>query len=609
MPHSNLFARAALFMRVVFTASLPFMGATLTAAAPASAEDSRLSGFADAVSLPVTAQDIVIETESAIYAIKTIALRGTSMTNADLAALLDPKTQLSLADRFSKLSASEVFIPELTVTAKSTPVQKVAYQNVKFSDVQQGKAATADIEATHFSVADAREESIEGSYGTIHAQGLDLALASRVMTETREDESEPLKVLYDNFSMEGFRINVIGQEPISMTIGKVTGRDVKARTFAIHPSDLQSTAGDRVKFAALTQDLFTSIEMEDMVANDIELKSRSDGRPFYLSLAKMSMSKLGKAKIADIDFGSLFMKVQGSGVKVDDIDFKSVDFQKSRNLPVKAPSDKTESEMSGGDPESGDSSQLAALVPSVSQFIVNKAAISLDEDKRAVETTKPDFLVDHFELDDGLVTDTKPLQATVTLDHFTLDLQSVRDADLRPFIEMGYSKLDLSAKIAMAWNADTKELDIQDVSISGVDMGAVKVTGVIDNISKDFFSGDSTAMQAAALGALVKKVEIRIDNGGLFDKAMALQAKTQKQSIDTVKQSYVTAAAIGIPAMLDNRPASKIIGAALAKFVANPKTFHLIAIAADGLGAADFALVKEPAALLDALDIKATANE
>jgi hypothetical protein len=396
-----------------------------------------------------------------------------------------------------------------------------------------------------------------------------------------------------------------------MAIGKITGRNVKARAFAIHPSDLQTAAddGDGTQFAALTKDFFTSIEMEEMVANDIELKSRSNGQPLYLSLGKMSISMLGDAKIADVDFGSFFMKVEGSSVKIEDIDFKSIDFQKLRNLPVKTSSNKTESKTSGADPEADDTLEGPALVPAVSQFIVSKAGISLDEDKRAAEGAKPDFFIDHFEVDGGQLVDSKPTQVTATLDHFTLDLRSFRDLDLRPLLEMGYSKLDLSAKIEMAWNVRTEELDIKDVSISGIDMGTVKVTGVIDNVSKDFFSGDSTAMQAAAFGALVKKVEIRIDNGGLFEKAMAMQAKTQKKSIDEIKQSFVTAAAIGIPAMLNNRPASKIIGAALAKFVANPKSFHLVATSADGLGAADFALAKEPASLLDVLDIKATANE
>ena len=161
----------------------------------------------------------------------------------------------------------------------------------------------------------------------------------------------------------------------------------------------------------------------------------------------------------------------------------------------------------------------------------------------------------------------------------------------------------------MAWDAGAEELTIKDVSISGADMGAVKVSGLVDNVTKDFFSGDATAMQAAAFGALVKKIELKIENAGLFEKAAAAQARAQNKSVEEIKRNYVSAAAIGLPAMLDNKPAAKIIGAALAKFAASPKTFHLTAVSSDGLGAADFALTKDPVSLLDALDIKATANE
>jgi hypothetical protein len=612
MSRLNDFARSVLSMHA---ASLSLVlalliGNAIAAPAPASAEDSKVNGAADnAVPAAASAENTTIETDSATYAIKRIELRGTSMTDADLAGLLDSKSQVSIVERFSKLSAAEVFIPELTITTKSEPAQKVLYRNIKLLDVQQGKAAAADIEASHFSVSDAKKNSIEGSYGHIHAQGIDLVLASHVMSETRKDEAEPLKKLYDNFSIEGFRIDILGKEPVSMTIGTMIGRNVKTRAFAVHSSDLQTVTDDQTQLTSLVRDFFTSIEMEEMTGNDIELKSRSEGRPLAVSLGKMSISKLGDSKIADIDFGSFTMKVQGAAIKIKDIDFKAIDFQKLRNAPVKTAVSDAQSKTGGADSKIEDSQQAAVLVPAVSQFIVSKIDVSLDESKKASENAQSDFLIDHFEVDGGMPLDSKPTQVTATLDHFTLDLKSFKDADLRPIVEMGYAKVDLSSRIEMAWNASTESLDIKDVSVSGLDMGAVKVTGLIDNVSKDFFSGDSTAMQAAAFGALIKKVEIRINNGGLFERAMAMQAKVQNKPVEEIKQSYVTTAAIGIPAMLDNKPASKIIGAALAKFVANPKSFHLTAVSSDGLGAADFALAKDPASILDSLDIKAVANE
>jgi hypothetical protein len=306
------------------------------------------------------------------------------------------------------------------------------------------------------------------------------------------------------------------------------------------------------------------------------------------------------------------MKVDDTSVKIEDIDFKTIDFQKLRE-PLKPVAHGT---LNGGDDLQGgggadeeETEQPAVLVPTVAQFMMSKIDVSLGNDEREPTAVKPSFAIDHFEVDGAMPFEARPTQVTATLDHFTLNPALLKDSYLKPLVDMGYPKLDLSSRVEMAWDMSTEELTVKDVSINGSDMGALKVSGVIDKVSKDFFSGDTTAMQAAALGASIKKIEVRLDNAGLFERVIALEAKEQHKSIDDIKQTYVANAALGIPAMLNNKPAAKLIGAAVAKFVANPKSLHIVASSAEGLGAADFALIDDPTTLLDSLDIKATANE
>jgi hypothetical protein len=590
------FARTGLLVRVTLVlASTAFLASSL-----AKAQDSRLGGFAAATDLGLVAENTVIETDAATYAIKRIELHGSNLTKADLDALLDPKSATSVADRFTKLSAAEIIIPEIAVTTKTVPVQKISYQNIKLSNVEKGKAAAADVEGAYFTLTDEKNGRAEGNYGHIHAQTIDLALAARIANDVRKDDSEPLSLIYESFSVEGFKLNSPGKNTLAMTIGKIAGKNVKARPFATRPSDFQKANNDPVRLARLMKDLLTSMEMEDLIASDIELKSETDGKPVAMSLAKMSMAKFGDAKIDDIDFGTFAIKVKEAAINIDDIDFKNIDFQRLREFSdAKSPETPA--------PDADANQQTAVFAPSISQFTVSKTKVSIFDENGAPGDIKGAFSIDHFEIDGGQPV--APTHLTATLDHFVFDLAAFKDKELKPLADMGYSKLDLSSRIEMTWNATAEELSIKDVSVNGVGMGAVKIGGLIDNVTKDFFSGDSAAMQAAALGALVKKVELQIDNAGLFEKAIAVQAKSQNKSIEEIKQSYVTTAAIGIPAMLDNRPAAKIVGAALAKFFANPKSFHLVATSADGLGAADFALAKEPSALLDVLDVKATANE
>jgi hypothetical protein len=71
----------------------------------------------------------------------------------------------------------------------------------------------------------------------------------------------------------------------------------------------------------------------------------------------------------------------------------------------------------------------------------------------------------------------------------------------------------------------------------------------------------------------------------------------------------VAGAAVGIPAMMGNSPASKAIGNAVAKFLADPKTLRISARSRDGLGASDLMMLSDPLALLDKVEISASANE
>ncbi len=595
--------RMSIFVRTGFAIGLGAWTAcfAIEGSGPAYAQDQRLGAFLQ-VGIAASAENVTIETDYATYTIGKIALRGTGLTNGDLATLLDPKAVLSLTDRFGKLTAAEITIPELTLVTKSAPTQKVTYQNIKLTDVKQGKAAVADIDGALFTITDAKAGMIEGSYGHMHAQGVDLALASHIVSDARKDESEALKTLYESFSVDGFKMNGMGKEALSLTAGSFSGRNVKGRAFATRPSEFQASASDPAHAALMLKDIFTSFDMEGMSASNIQLHSESDGKPVALSLGKISIANFGNAKIADIRFEDFAVNVQGSTVKIGDIDFKGIDFARLRDLPA-TPAPKAEDDDAG-------TKESAVFIPVVAEFSVNKVAISVADDNGAsVDAKKGTFSIDHFQVDGGMPIETTPTQLTATLDHFVFDLKLMKDKDVRSLTDMGYTKLDLSSRIEMAWDASAEELTVKDVSLSGADMGVVKISGLVDNVTKDFFSGDSTAMQAAAFGALVKRLEIKIDNAGLFEKAAAAQAKAENKSVDEIKKNYVAAAAIGLPAMLDNRPAAKIIGAALAKFAASPKSFHLTAISADGLGAADFALTKEPSSLLDSLEIKATANE
>ena len=81
---------------------------------------------------------------------------------------------------------------------------------------------------------------------------------------------------------------------------------------------------------------------------------------------------------------------------------------------------------------------------------------------------------------------------------------------------------------------------------------------------------------------LIKKLALHVENAGLFDKALAVQAKNEKQSVDEARQSDILKAILLLPALLGNEAPARALGAALAKFIAAPKNFSLQALAPEG---------------------------
>jgi len=548
------------------------------------------------------AENISLDTDIASYKIKSVELHGTAITDAALATLLDPKDKSPIAERFSKLTAAEVVIPEIVMTTKSEPIQTITYRNLKLSDVQSGKAASADVESAQVAIAEQKDvPAVDGTYGHMQAKAIDLALAAHIVTETRKDDSEPLKTLYESFTVDKTVIKSSGKDSFTFTIGGISGHNVKGRALTTRPTDLQAQSKDPKFVAAILKDFLLSFEIGDSEAKDIEMVATADGKPVTLSLGKMSIANFANGKTADIDFGPLSVTTSDATVKIADINVKDLDFPKLREKlpPSTAPA---------GDAEAEASEESRAFAPSVAKLSVDKVEVSMKETDKPTEPNGA-IAIARFSVEGGTPAEGQPAHTNLNLDHFSMDLSMLKDKDVKTLTDMGYSKLDLSGHLEMAWQPDTEKLALKDISISGVDMGKVEVSGQFDNVNKDFFSGDATAMQAAALGALIKEVHLSFENTGLVERAIAMQAKAQGKSVEDIKRSYVTAAAVGLPAMLDNKPAAKAVGAALARFVATPKNFRLTATSADGLGATDFALISDPGTLLDAIEVKATANE
>ena len=174
---------------------------------------------------------------------------------------------------------------------------------------------------------------------------------------------------------------------------------------------------------------------------------------------------------------------------------------------------------------------------------------------------------------------------------------------------MGYRHATLNGAFTSSYDAGAQELTIHKLSLDEPAMGSLELTLRLANVSPDLLSADPEAAQASAIAVLAKTLDLKIANAGLFEKAIALKAQQDRISVAAERAFGVDFFKNKLPVMLGEGQGIKTIGDAISKFIADPKTLHVSLGSKEGLGVGAIGMLGDPGALLDSLDIKATAND
>ncbi len=530
----------------------------------------------------VSAQNVAIDIGPAHYTISAVTLNGTRFGDADLAALLDPKSIVRAADRLEKFSAAHVAIPEIAMRARfGDRTESDSYHDVSFDDVVDGRAAKATVASMASKTAAPDTGATQVNYGPITATGLDLALAARIVSESRQSDAEPLHALYDELQIGGGKI-VFEKAQLEIDIGALSAKDIKGRPLRVPPA--AAPFADNLHNNSFTADILESFEVGAIDIDNLRVVVTDKDAAGTGTIAGIHLSQMADAKIAAAEFSGLAVTAGGSSIKIGNAAARDVDLAALRNWAA------------------SDSAR-----PSSAAVAGEIRLTGLDVDTGEAKS-RTRFQVGGLDLVSASPVDGIPTRFSTLINHFTFDPKDA-GGEWNGVLALGYDKIDLSSRLDAHFDATKQQLGLDDLSLSGVDMGAVKIACSFSNVSKDLFSADQTQLEAAALSMLLRRIEIRVENGGFFERIVAAAAKQSNKSPEAVRQTYVAAAAIGVPALLGGGPAAKVLGDAIAKFVAAPKNLRVVAVAREGLGVADFVLIKDPSTLMNKLSIEAAADE
>ena len=552
-----------------------------------------------------SAEDVTIETDLATYRMKRIDLSGTSLSQAEFAQILDPNSTASLAERLGKLSAAAITIPELIAETKLGPLrQKILYRDIALDTVVQGKAAAASAAGASFSVSDPQSGDIEGSYGHISAKAVDLVLAASIMTGARDDADGRKMPLYDEFAVDGFDL-ANPKTGLKLDIRAVAGRGVKGRPShlplaAAKETNQTPTAPERHSDFPFV-DVLDSFAIDEIEASDVTLAFRQDAAPLGLSLSRLTISQFDGHRIGAIESRDSTLKTTTTQIGLAGLVLRGIDLDHFHDKLV---------DVTATEAKTSPRAKIDDFLPNFEQMVLNRLDIGFlnPREGQGDETVADAVSVERLEVVSPHRKADSPITIYASLEHLIWRPGEFSGA---PFdlTAIGFSGLDLSSRLEMAWTEASHELAIKAFSFEGVDMGTLEISGLVGNLTDDLASTNDEVATAAAQNVIAKRLDLRFQNAGLVEKALALQAKNQKKSAEGVRQADAMAASLLLPALLGNGPSAKAIGSALAKFIANPKSLHLVAVAPAGLSVADLEVMKTPTALFDKLDIEASANQ
>ena len=540
--------------------------------------------------------------------IPSVETSGGSLTDGDLRAILDPQDSATLAQRLARANASAVSVPQ--VIFEMAPGVRLTYRDIKLVNLANGLIDAASAAGASADLPDPKGGTLSARYGAMSIRKLNLGLMLRIATGVRTDPNEPLASLYEDFTADGFEMK---SPDVDIAMGRVSGTGIKGRPFSMPLADIMRMAQqdpkvplpaeDGRKLATLLADMMQSFEFGQVEARDFLVRVKTDEKG-EVGIGRIFMGGVAKARFGEIAYEDFRIVMPDGKARIGRFALRDLDL--SRTFA-------TMGELARKGDLKGAEEDPRALLPTLG--LIEMTGLDFDVPDTTGKGNSADgkrilFTLGRFEIGARGFIEGIPTALNVRLQDFIFPLPSKSaDDDLQQLVAMGLNRLELSHNMDLAWTEAAQELGLKDYSVRLPGLGALKISGTIGNLTKDLFSKNLALAQATALGALVKSLDINFENLGGVEKGIALQAKQSGQSVQDVKQMLVAGAAVGIPAMLGNSSASKAVGNAVAKFLAEPKTLRISARSREGLGASDLMMLSDPMSLLDKVEITAGANE
>lgn len=555
--------------------------------------------------------------------IPSIKLTGASFSKDEIAKIF--AVDAGMPQRLKGLHAQSASVPSIKFSFAVPDVQTMSYElkDITADRIEAGRIAKFTIAGGSFTAKD-KNITQSGTIGRSEVTGLDLAQGARVYFDTARPGEKPA-TLYESYVSDGMTQTISGMVPVDMQYGKMQMSAFRARPLngksvsALVAEGIAAAAASKdgkggkalekemmPKFFASFSDAIEAFEDDGMSIENIRFSVGDKAKPTASGSIKLIKGTYGNAttspgfsindtevKAPDVTARLALLSFEGysyapifkalaDAAKDGDVDFKTIDPRK--------------------------------FVPRLGTTTIKGFEIDAPDPKspKGVKPERINVKLGTFQFAAKDQIKGIPTDLSLGIDNLALKLpENSADDAIKQLKALGYSAVDVSAKVAAKWNEARKEVALSEISVSGKEMGAARISGVIGNIGRDVFEADLTMAQVALMGATAKGVSLKVDNAGLAEKILAMVARQQNRKPDDLRKELGGIAAMGIPAVLGPSDEAKALANSIAKFLTKPKTLTIDVTAknAGGVGVPDMVMVGDPQKALGLVNVKANATD
>jgi hypothetical protein len=418
-----------------------------------------------------------------------------------------------------------------------------------------------------------------------------------------------MRTLYRNFSFEG---GSFSSPEASCTFGKVSADEFQARPLKVSFATMMEAAqkleaakggtppADAVAtFVTFLTDIFQAFKSTPLNLDGLNCTGTgNDGKPFEFKIGGITMDGYAPGIYPAISIKDVSIGSGPDSISVAAATFKSTDLSQ----PIKVVQDNM-SNLSSDWFEKN----YRKLIPAFGGFSFSGLAMDIPDSEHPGERIKANVADFDLTLSDYL--NGIPTKVTSKASGIEVPLPAdSTDDSIKMLMALGITKVNVGFELDANWDKTSQAINVNKVTMSGVDMGSFSLASVIGNATEQLFDVDPNVQQAAGLNVTVKSITLNAKDDGIGDKLVPLLAQEQGVSDPAAYRTQMAGMAEGAALqMLGSTDAARALGEAVGNFISGKaKAVTINVVAKDANGIAVPVLMQasnDPTALASAVDI------